>query len=189
MVLPPVGYPDMRCLPDQVHCSRCRHFYGHLPGGISCSRNQGTPQSAYRSTPQVGMCGTNNPGLPKSWQIIQRRFWLWPCTLSIRTLVDNRDRLGFAPERCRFAPGSNRIAPESCQPVAWRRGRLPMLPTALWQEGEHKTPDATCCARCLLCTIVRMRRGIAPQPSLPALAARGDRASSRMAFAECRQAV
>ena len=123
----------MRCLPDQVHCSRCRRFYGHLPAGISYSRNQGTPQSAYHSRPQVGMCGTNNPGFPKSWQIIQRRFWLWPCTLSIRTLVDNRDRLGFAPERRCFAPGSNRIAPDSCQHAAWRRG----VPLSRTQQTCH----------------------------------------------------
>ncbi|MCS6039323.1 hypothetical protein LNP20_16050 [Klebsiella pneumoniae subsp. pneumoniae] len=76
MALAPAGYPDTHFLPDQAHCFRYRHFYGHLPVGISYFRNQGTPQSAYRSRPQAGMCGTNNPGFPKSWQIIQRRFWL-----------------------------------------------------------------------------------------------------------------
>ncbi|MCP6603483.1 hypothetical protein NL524_15805 [Klebsiella pneumoniae] len=68
IISPPVECPDTHFLPDQAHCCRCMSFYGRLPGGISCSRNQGTPQSAYRSRPQVGMCGTNNPDLPESCQ-------------------------------------------------------------------------------------------------------------------------
>ncbi|HBV0091253.1 TPA: hypothetical protein MD835_003827 [Klebsiella pneumoniae] len=71
---PPAGRLDMHCPPDQAHCFWCRHFYGHLPVGISYSRNQGTPQSAYRSRSRVGMCGTNNQAfarLPESIYPVQ----------------------------------------------------------------------------------------------------------------------